>query len=139
MQDRSPATRKQFNERAQLLREGQIVAVKGLGGYHLACDARNPEAIAALRARKFRKEKPFALMVKDLETAHSLARLSLDAEALLTSIARPIVVAPKKLELADVAPGDDELGVMLPYTPLHHLLFAGGAPRCAGDDKRESL
>jgi hydrogenase maturation protein HypF len=113
---------------ALLLREGKIVAVKGLGGYHLACDARNSEANAALRARKFRKEKPFALMVKDLETAHSLVHLSSDAEALLTSIARPIVLAPKKLELAGVAPDNNELGVMLPYTPLHHLLFAAGAP-----------
>jgi hydrogenase maturation protein HypF len=113
---------------AQLLCEGKIVAVKGLGGYHLACDARNPEANAALRARKFRKEKPFALMVKDLETARRLVQLSADAEALLTSIARPIVLAPKKLELVNVAPENDELGVMLPYAPLHHLLFAAGAP-----------
>ena len=81
---------------AQLLREGKIVAVKGLGGYHLACDARNPEANAALRERKFRKEKPFALMAKDMETARSLVELSADAEALLQSIARPIVLAPKK-------------------------------------------
>jgi hydrogenase maturation protein HypF len=113
---------------AQLLNEGKIVAVKGLGGYHLACDARNPEANAALRARKFRKEKPFALMVRNPEIARTLIHLSPDAEALLTSIARPIVLAPKKLELAGVAPDNDELGVMLPYTPLHHLLFAAGAP-----------
>jgi len=113
---------------AQLLRDGKIVAIKGLGGYHLACDARNPEANAALRERKFRKEKPFALMAKDLESARNLIQLSPDTEALLTSIARPIVLAPKKLELAGVAPENDELGVMLPYTPLHHLLFAAGAP-----------
>ncbi len=113
---------------AQLLGEGKIVAIKGLGGYHLACNARNPEANAALRERKFRKEKPFALMAKDLETARGLVQLSPDAEALLKSIARPIVLAPNKQELAGVAPGNDELGVMLPYTPLHHLLFAAGAP-----------
>jgi hydrogenase maturation protein HypF len=113
---------------AQLLCEGKIVAIKGLGGYHLACDARNPEANVALRARKFRKEKPFALMAKDLETARGLVQLSPDAEVLLTSIARPIVLAPKKLALDGVAPENDELGVMLPYTPLHHLLFAAGAP-----------
>jgi hydrogenase maturation protein HypF len=113
---------------ARLLREGKIVAIKGLGGYHLACDARNPEASAALRERKFRKEKPFALMAKDLETARTLIQLSPDAEALLTSMARPIVLAPRKQELVGVAPGIDEFGVMLPYTPLQHLLFAAGAP-----------
>jgi hydrogenase maturation protein HypF len=113
---------------AQLLREGKIVAVKGLGGYHLACDARNPKANAALRERKFRKEKPFALMARDLETASNLVELSSEAEALLTSIARPIVLAPKKQEIDGVAPENDEFGVMLPYTPLQHLLFACGAP-----------
>jgi hydrogenase maturation protein HypF len=117
-----------IGQAAQLLGEGKIVAIKGLGGYHLACDARNPAANVALRGRKFRKEKPFALMAKDLETARNLIQLSPDTQALLTSIARPIVLAPKKLELAGVAPVNDELGVMLPYTPLHHLLFAAGAP-----------
>jgi hydrogenase maturation protein HypF len=117
-----------IDKTAQLLSEGKIVAIKGLGGYHLACDARNPEANAALRERKFRKEKPFALMAKDLETARGLVQLSPDAEALLKSIARPIVLAANKQELAGVAPGNDDFGVMLPYTPLHHLLFAAGAP-----------
>jgi hydrogenase maturation protein HypF len=119
---------KAIDRAAELLNEGKIVAVKGLGGYHLACDARNPDANLALRARKFRKEKPFALMARNLETARTLIHLSPDAEALLTSIARPIVLAPKKLELAGVAPDNDELGVMLPYTPLHQLLFAAGSP-----------
>jgi hydrogenase maturation protein HypF len=113
---------------AQFLREGKIVAVKGLGGYHLACNARNPQASTALRERKFRKEKPFAVMAKNLETARDLVLLSPDAEALLTSMAQPIVLAPKKLDLPGVAPENNELGVMLPYTPLHHLLFAAGAP-----------
>lgn len=113
---------------AELLRAGKIVAIKGLGGYHLACDARQPDAVAALRERKFRKEKPFALMVRDLETARGLVSLSADAEALLTSLARPIVLAPTRVNLEDVAPENHELGVMLPYTPLHHLLFASGAP-----------
>ena len=117
-----------INRAAQLLRDGMIVAVKGLGGYHLAGDARNPESNQALRERKFRKEKPFALMAKDLATARDLVHLSPDAEALLTSIVRPIVLAPNKQELAGVAPDNSELGVMLPYTPLHHLLFAAGAP-----------
>src|SRR5580658_1718617 len=113
---------------AEILRAGGILAVKGLGGYHLACDARNPAAVAALRDRKFRKEKPFALMVRDVEMARTLVELSSEAEALLTSVARPIVLAPARIELSGVAPENIELGVMLPYTPLHHLLFAAGAP-----------
>jgi hydrogenase maturation protein HypF len=113
---------------AALLSEGRIVAIKGLGGYHLACDARNPGANAALRQRKYRKEKPFAVMARDLEVAHGLVELSADAEALLTSSARPIVLAPARLELEGVAPENRDLGVMLSYTPLHHLLFAAGAP-----------
>jgi hydrogenase maturation protein HypF len=113
---------------ADYLRAGKIVAVKGIGGYHLACDANNSEAVFALRARKYRKEKPFALMVKNIEVACGLIDLSPDAEALLHSIARPIVLARAKVEFPGVAPENDQLGVMLPYTPLHHLLFAAGAP-----------
>jgi len=113
---------------AQMLRDGRIVAVKGLGGYHLACDARNAQTIAALRERKFRKEKPFALMARDLDVARSLVELKPASEALMTSTARPIVLAPAKAELPGVAPHNHELGVMLPYTPLHHLLYALGAP-----------
>jgi hydrogenase maturation protein HypF len=113
---------------AKILRAGGILAVKGLGGYHLACDARNPAAVAALRDRKYRKEKPFALMVRNVEMAHALVELSSAAEALLTSVARPIVLAPARIELRGVAPENIELGVMLPYTPLHHLLFAAGGP-----------
>ncbi|MGH9504387.1 MAG: carbamoyltransferase HypF [Terriglobales bacterium] len=113
---------------AQLLAAGKIVAAKGLGGYHLACDARNPAAVAALRERKYRKEKPFAIMARNLDEARSLVELSSTSEALLASSACPIVLAPAKTELAGVAPHNNELGVMLPYTPLHHLLFAAGAP-----------
>ena len=112
----------------QLLRLGNILAIKGLGGYHLACDARNPAAVAALRERKFRKEKPFAVMAKDLEVARTLVELSPESEKLLISSARPIVLASAKVELRGVAPGNDELGVVLPYAPLHYLLFAAGAP-----------
>ncbi len=112
----------------ELLRDGKIVAVKGLGGYHLACDAWKREAVAAMRERKFRKEKPFAIMVPDLERARQLVELLPEAEDLMTSIARPIVLAKAKIELPEVAPDNTELGVMLPYTPLHHLLFAAGAP-----------
>jgi hydrogenase maturation protein HypF len=110
------------------LRSGRIVAVKGLGGYHLACDAKNAEAVGAMRARKYRKEKPFALMVKNIEIARSLVDLGPEAEALMNSVARPIVLAPAKVELPGVAPDNDDLGVMLPYTPLQCLLFAAGAP-----------
>jgi hydrogenase maturation protein HypF len=110
------------------LQAGMILAVKGLGGYHLACDAKNPDAVLSLRTRKYRKEKPFALMVKNIEVARTLVDLSPGAEALMTSVARPIVLAPAKANLPGVAPENDELGVMLPYTPLHYLLFAAGAP-----------
>jgi hydrogenase maturation protein HypF len=113
---------------AELLRAGKIAAIKGLGGYHLACDARNAGAVLALRERKYRKEKPFALMAANLEVARGLVELSPEAESLLTSIARPIVLATARVEIPGVAPDTDELGVMLPYTPLHHLLFAAGAP-----------
>jgi hydrogenase maturation protein HypF len=112
----------------EMLHAGAILAIKGLGGYHLVCDARNPAAVAALRNRKFRKEKPFAIMVRNLKTASTLVELSADAEKLLTSVARPVVLAPAKAELSGIAPDNDELGIMLPYTPLHHLLFAAGAP-----------
>jgi hydrogenase maturation protein HypF len=115
-------------EAARLLRDGAIVAVKGLGGYHLACDVRNPQAVWALRERKYRKEKPFALMVRDLDVARTLAELSPDTVALLTCTARPIVLCPARVELPGVAPENRDLGLMLPYTPLHYLLFAAGAP-----------
>jgi hydrogenase maturation protein HypF len=117
-----------IEEAAMLLNAGQILAVKGLGGYHLACDARNPDAVAALRERKYRKEKPFAVMVKNLQRARSLVELSPEAEKLITAVARPIVLARAKVSLPGVAPDNHELGIMLPYTPLHHLLFAAGSP-----------
>ena len=112
----------------RLLRDGKILAVKGIGGYHLACDARNAVANAALRERKYRKEKPFAVMARDLETARTLIDISPETEELLLSTARPIVLARAKVQLDGVAPCNDELGVMLPYTPLQHLLFAASAP-----------
>jgi hydrogenase maturation protein HypF len=112
----------------ELLKSGQIVAVKGLGGYHLACDARNANAVKAMRGRKFRKEKPFAVMVNDVAAARELVELSEASEALLTSVARPIVLAPANVELSGVAPDNRELGIMLPYTPLQHMLFDAGAP-----------
>lgn len=113
---------------AQQLNLGAIVAIKGIGGYHLACDAANAAAVHALRERKFRKEQPFALMVRDLGVARKTIGLAPDAEALLESSARPIVLGAAMLDLAGVADGTHEIGVMLPYTPLHHLLFRDGAP-----------
>jgi len=112
----------------ELLNRGAILAIKGIGGYHLACDARNAQSAEALRQRKYRKEKPFALMAKDLDVARELVELTPESEALLTSVARPIVLARARVRLAQVAPDNDELGVMLPYTPVQHLLLAAGAP-----------
>ena len=123
-----PANMPSIRRAAELLATGKIVAVKGLGGYHLACDARNVAAIDALRERKFRKEKPFALMARNLDVARQIVELPPAAEALLTSVARPIVIAPARTDFPEVAPGARELGVMLPYAPLHHLLFESGAP-----------
>ncbi|MBC5824812.1 MAG: carbamoyltransferase HypF [Candidatus Eremiobacteraeota bacterium] len=117
-----------IREAAELLRCGRILAVKGLGGYHLACDARNAAAVAEMRSRKYRKERPFAVMARDLGAARELVQLDPPAEALLTSAQRPIVLAPARARLDGVAPDNREIGVMLPYTPLQHLLFAAGAP-----------
>jgi hydrogenase maturation protein HypF len=117
-----------MQQAARLLRDGSIVAVKGLGGYHLACDARNARAVAALRERKYRKERPFAVMARDLEAARECVVLDADAIALLGSIRRPIVLAEARFELAGIAPDNRELGIMLAYTPLQHLLYAFGAP-----------
>lgn len=113
---------------AKRLREGEIVAIKGLGGYHVACDARSADAIAILRTRKVRKERPFAVMVRSLEDAREFAELSEQAVSLLTSIERPIVLVPARTPLAGVAPDNGEIGIMLAYTPVQHLLFAQGAP-----------
>src|SRR5438270_1844425 len=111
---------------AQHLAAGSILAIKGLGGYHLACDALNTEAVQRLRQRKHREAKPFALMVPDLETAHRLCSVS-DAEAeLLQSRRRPIVLLSQRPDCPvapAVAPACNTLGLMLPYTPLHHLLM----------------
>ena len=106
---------------------GLVVAVKGLGGFHLACRADQEDAVAALRSRKHREDKPFALMAPDLESAHSLVELTAHEEALLTGRERPIVIARRRPDAhvaGAVAPGSPDLGVMLPYTPLHHLLLA---------------
>ncbi len=110
---------------AAVLRAGQVLAVKGLGGYHLAVDARNEEAAAALRARKHREDKPFAVMAAGLAAARQLCEVDEAAAGLLASPRRPIVLMPRRpgAVAAAVAPGNRYLGVMLPYTPLHHLLL----------------
>jgi len=110
------------------LRAGEVVAVKGIGGYHLVADARQQLAVSALRTRKHREERPFALMVSDAAAARVLCELSELEEQLLLSRARPIVLLARRVGtgIADaVAPGSPTLGVMLPYTPLHALLSEG--------------
>ena len=114
----------------ELLRGGRVLAVKGLGGYHLAADAACEQAVAALRQRKHREDKPFAVMAADLAAAAELAEVDEAAAALLTSPARPIVLLPRRpgtTVAQATAPGNRQLGVMLPYTPLHHLLLAAVA------------
>ncbi len=113
----------------ELLQAGRILAVKGLGGYHLAVDACRHEAVQRLRRRKQRDEKPFAVMAADLATAHSLALISAQEQRLLTGAESPIVIVRQRSDSplsALVAPGNGWLGLMLPYTPLHHLLFNSG-------------
>ena len=112
---------------AAALLAGAIVAVKGIGGYHLACVAADEGAVSALRARKHREDKPFALMAPTLGAARELVELSAADAALLAGPERPIVLAPRRSGArvaAAVAPRSPDLGVMLPYSPLHHLLLA---------------
>ncbi len=109
------------------LRAGLIVAVKGLGGFHLMVDAANAQAVARLRQRKQRTDKPLAVMVANLEQARALVELSAQAKALLTAAEAPIVLLPRRANAPiaeNIAPGNPNVGVMLPYTPLHHLLLA---------------
>ena len=111
---------------ARLLREGRIVAVKGLGGFHLACDAGNNSAVRTLRDRKGRLDKPFALMVRDLEEAARICRLTDLDRALMLSPERPVVLCRRRSDAGIsplVAPGNNYLGLLLPYTPLHLLLM----------------
>jgi hydrogenase maturation protein HypF len=113
---------------AGALRGGAIVAVKGIGGYHQASRADDETAVAALRTRKHREEKPFAVMAAGIDDARALVRAGAADEALLVSHRRPIVLAPRQPDAAvaaAVAPGAPDLGVMLAYSPLHHLLVAG--------------
>ncbi|NOZ04438.1 MAG: carbamoyltransferase HypF, partial [FCB group bacterium] len=114
---------------ADLLKEGYIIAIKGLGGFHLTVDATNAKAIATLRERKGREEKPFALMAPDISTIKEFCELTPAEIQTLRSLQAPIVLLKKRpnRKLADsIAPGNDRLGIMLPYTPLHHLLLRHG-------------
>ena len=114
---------------AQMLVEGKILAIKGLGGFHLACRADDEDIVAGMRRRKRRDAKPFALMVADLPGAESLCEVSAAAAEMLAGCLRPIVICPARPGgpvAPSVAQGLDSLGIMLPYTPMHHLLFAHG-------------
>jgi hydrogenase maturation protein HypF len=152
---------------AAVLRAGQVLAVKGLGGYHLAVDAASEPAAAALRGRKHREDKPFAVMVADVAAARELAEVDDTAAALLASPRRPIVLLPRRQDAApnpaapnpaapspaapnpvagrlapSVAPGNRQVGIMLPYTPLHHLLlraFAGPMVLTSGNVSDEPI
>jgi hydrogenase maturation protein HypF len=118
-----------IDEAARRLALGALVAIKGIGGFHLAVDGSDEAAVARLRRIKRRPRKPFALMVRDLATARRLAALDRGSEELLSSPAAPIVLARRRPDSGiapSVAPGVADLGLMLPYSPLHHLLLAAG-------------
>lgn len=116
-----------IRETKRLLKKGKIIAIKGLGGFHIACDATNETAVEKLRQRKFRVDKPFAVMVPDIITAKQHCCVSSEEQALLESRMRPIVILDR-LENSSIAngiaPNQNTVGVMLPYTPLHYLLFS---------------
>jgi hydrogenase maturation protein HypF len=112
---------------AEALEMGLIVAIKGIGGFHLACDAMSEAAVALLRERKHRDEKPLAIMAADLAMAEAIATVDPEARRLLTSVERPIVLLPARrpsVVAANVAPRNRMIGLFLPYSPLHHLLLA---------------
>jgi hydrogenase maturation protein HypF len=116
-----------------VIRAGGVIAVKGVGGYHLVCDATNPVAVDLLRARKHRPDKPLAILVADVATLRRFASVSPGAEASLSSAAHPIVLVPHRGETpiaANVAPGVDTIGAMLPSLPLHAMIAAGGPVVC---------
>jgi hydrogenase maturation protein HypF len=112
-----------ISEAAALIRAGQVLGIKGLGGFHLVCDPFNARAVARLRRTKARRTKPLALMARDLAVIRRFAAVSAAERELLVSARRPIVLLKKKKDIPLIAPGLDEIGVMLPYTPLHHLLL----------------
>ena len=110
------------------LEAGGIVAIKGIGGYHLACDAFNVDSCTELRKRKIREEKPFAVMARNLSVAGRIGNLSAEANRLLQSPQSPIVIVPRRCDssaLSVIAPNNRTIGLLLPYSPIHHLLFHG--------------
>jgi len=118
-----------IREAARLLQQGAVVAIRGLGGFHLACDGQNEQAVGKLRERKRRVEKPFAIMVRRVEDAARLCVADELSKKMMSSFERPIVLLPRRAEVSVVpglAPGNRYLGLFLPYTPLHHLLFQSG-------------
>ena len=119
---------KEIRRARQMLHQGAILAIKGLGGFHLACDPLNGAAVRALRERKKRSGKPFAIMVPDVAAAGRFCFVSEAARAALESPRKPIVILPCRPEaqalIETIAPGNNTLGIMLPYTPLHYLLFS---------------
>ena len=129
-----------------LLSDGKIVAIKGLGGFHLACDALNSKAVQTMRQRKLRVDKPFAVMAPNLSAIREHCLVNLAESELLQSFEHPIVLLDRRPTSSismQVAPGQNTLGMMLPYTPLHHLLFSaqvGGMQPCTnpGNDQRQS-
>ncbi|RLI13376.1 MAG: carbamoyltransferase HypF, partial [Candidatus Hecatellales archaeon] len=117
-----------FLEAGKLLAEGFILAIKGIGGFHIATSTVNPEPVRKLRKAKYREQKPFAIMARSLEAARTFAQVSSLEEKLLTSPERPIVLLKKSGEYylaEEISPGLHNIGVMLPYTGLHYLLFEG--------------
>lgn len=131
-----PITVNVMNEAALRLADGEILAIKGLGGYHLACDALHVEAVQRLRQRKRREAKPFALMVADLAAARQLCYVSEAEAALLQSRRRPIVLLRQRPDCPvapAVSPAYNTLGIMLPYTPLHHVLLRAFADTIGPD------
>ncbi|MBM7621233.1 hydrogenase maturation protein HypF [Bacillus tianshenii] len=122
-----------ITETVNLIKKGNIIAIKGIGGYHLACDANQAEAIHKIRLRKKRPHRPLGIMVKSLEVAKSLCHITKSEEEILTGPEMPIVVLQKKkgrLLPENLSPGLSTLGIMLPYTPLHHLLFENDMLDC---------
>ena len=157
--DRPERGRDAITEARRILAGGGVVAIKGIGGFHLACDATNPEAVALLRERKRRSAKPFAIMAHNLEVARRECEITAAAEALLDGHQKPILLLPKREGghvCEECAPGNPKLGVMLPYAPLQLLLFdyddgiempdclvmtsanESGAPICRDDDDARS-
>ncbi len=127
-----PALSAPIEQAQSWLREGKVVAIKGLGGFHLACDATNGEAVRRLRERKRRSDKPFAIMAPDLGAVERWCEVSPADREALECPRRPIAILPRRpgTVISDaVAPGNKTIGVMLPYTPLHHLLFEGAGGR----------